>query len=91
MIKIQEGRYFSAIWFIPGPSVDWMAALYRDEENDNRLTLTCRFRYYEDSEAFHSKDRKTWTEGAFKEPQRLRGRSPGRGEPHSERDRRQVH
>jgi hypothetical protein len=61
-IRIDEKTV--GLWYlntIPGHQ-DWMAGI-REIEPENKYEVTYRFRYYEDGEAFDSKDRKNWYGG----------------------------
>ena len=55
-----------AIWFTELHNGDWMAVINR--EADGKLSLTYRFRWYQDDKAFDSKDKKSWTKGRFEGP-----------------------
>ena len=64
-IEFKENRYFVALWFIPGDTKDYLAALYRDR-GENEWHLVYRFRYYRDAKTgFDSDDEKHWFACAY--------------------------
>lgn len=62
-IEFKPGRYIHGIWFVCNKSMDWMACVWRDPKmHDGKWVLTYRHRYYVDTKAFDSADRKSWYE-----------------------------
>lgn len=57
-LEIEKGNYISRIWFTAGCGMDIFACLSR-RLPDGQWRFAYRFRYYEDSQAHDSEDRKS--------------------------------
>jgi hypothetical protein len=55
-LKFAPDDFIVAFWFLGNGARDWLAVIFRRADT---LHLRYRFRYYEDEEAFNSKDRKS--------------------------------
>jgi hypothetical protein len=57
-MSIEIGDNTLGIWFVSWGTADWMGAVWRTPQGG--VEGAYRFRYYRDSEAFNSKDEKSW-------------------------------
>lgn len=58
IFELKEKRFYERIMFFQGPSMDIMAAAYRDLP-DGTWEITWRFRYYNDTKVHDSEDHKS--------------------------------
>jgi hypothetical protein len=60
-MSIEVNERTVGFWFVTIPNGDWMAGL--QALDGGRFKLQYRFRYYKDSKAFGSDDKKNWYSG----------------------------
>lgn len=70
-IEFTNSREFIGVWFAPFPGGDFMAAIFR-ERAELKWHLKYRFRYYADSKAHKSDDKKTWYSGTGDDAAKMR-------------------
>lgn len=63
MLALTDGRYYLGVWFEAGEGQDWMACVWRGQ-NEQAWHLSARFRYHnsESTDPFDGLDKKSPTE-----------------------------